>query len=245
MSSTEPPPSRNTRDDGREDRAAQQLRAHGEAEQHRRERDHGKDEQHRGRQQADGGERGRRGGDVGNPARDNMRICSAPPVAAPPGSARLNAFPASCDVATSNHASVSSATRISSQMQTNARASSRPIGTNHAGNTPSSCGRLPNVAMRLGATMYSATPVTSEHQRAPDSFRPRGASGSWRRVRRVLGQRRFPGCVIRLIASARVAAFVLNRPRTAEVMVSEPGFLTPRIDMQKCSASIITSTPVG
>ncbi len=51
--------------------------------------------------------------------------------------------------------------------------------------------------------------------------------------------------MIRLIASARVAALVLNWPRTADVMVSDPGFLTPRIDMQKCSASIITSTPVG
>ena len=33
--------------------------------------------------------------------------------------------------------------------------------------------------------------------------------------------------MIRLIASARVAAFVLKRPRTAEVTVNEPGFCTP------------------
>ena len=44
---------------------------------------------------------------------------------------------------------------------------------------------------------------------------------------------------------ARVAALLLKSPRTAEVIVSEPGFFTPRIDMQKCSASIITSTPAG
>ena len=44
---------------------------------------------------------------------------------------------------------------------------------------------------------------------------------------------------MRLIASARVAALLLKRPRTADVIVSEPGFFTPRIDMQKCSASTI------
>ena len=32
---------------------------------------------------------------------------------------------------------------------------------------------------------------------------------------------------MRLIASARVAALLLNRPRTAEVIVSDPGFFTP------------------
>ena len=74
-------------------------------------------------------------------------------MAAPPGSAWLSALPASCDVATSNHASVARATRMSNQMQTNASASSRKMGTNHVGNTPSSCGRLPNVAIKLGATM--------------------------------------------------------------------------------------------
>ena len=89
---------------------------------------------------------------TGYPARVSMRICSAPPVAAPPGSAWLRALPASCDEATSNHPSVLSATRISSQMHPNASASNKPMGTNHAGNTPSSWGRLPNVAMRLGAT---------------------------------------------------------------------------------------------
>jgi hypothetical protein len=89
----------------------------------------------------------------GNPARVKRRIWSAPPVAAPPGSAWLTALPASCDVATSNQRSVSSATRTSSQMHTNASASSAPITANQAGNTPWSSGRLPKVAIRLGATM--------------------------------------------------------------------------------------------
>ena len=47
---------------------------------------------------------------------------------------------------------------------------------------------------------------------------------------------------MKLIASARVAGFSLNRPRTAEVTVSAPGFFTPRIDMQRCSASMTTKT---
>ena len=34
-------------------------------------------------------------------------------------------------------------------------------------------------------------------------------------------------------------------PRTAEVTVSVPGLRTPRIDMQRCSASIITNAPRG
>ena len=47
------------------------------------------------------------------------------------------------------------------------------------------------------------------------------------------------------MTSARVAGFSLNRPRTAEVTVSVPGLRTPRIDMQRCSASIITNAPRG
>ena len=40
------------------------------------------------------------------------------------------------------------------------------------------------------------------------------------------------------MASVRVATFSRNRPRTAEVTVVDPGFFTPRMDMQRCSASI-------
>ena len=50
--------------------------------------------------------------------------------------------------------------------------------------------------------------------------------------------------VIKEIASARVAGFV-SAPRTAEVVVRACDFLTPRIDIHKCSQSIITMTPSG
>jgi hypothetical protein len=46
-------------------------------------------------------------------------------------------------------------------------------------------------------------------------------------------------------ASARVAGLSRKRPRTAEVTVTEPGLRTPRIDMQRCSASTTTRTPRG
>ena len=47
------------------------------------------------------------------------------------------------------------------------------------------------------------------------------------------------------MASWRVRASVRKSPRTAEVTVTEPGFLMPRIVMQRCSASITTNTPRG
>src|SRR5215831_14356319 len=50
---------------------------------------------------------------------------------------------------------------------------------------------------------------------------------------------------MRAMTSARVAALSLNSPLTAEVKVSDPGLRTPRIDMQRCSASIITNAPRG
>ena len=46
-------------------------------------------------------------------------------------------------------------------------------------------------------------------------------------------------------ASAREVDEVWNIPRTAEVVVREPGLRTPRIPMQRCSASITTMTPRG
>jgi len=48
-----------------------------------------------------------------------------------------------------------------------------------------------------------------------------------------------------LRASWRVRASLRNRPRTADVTVSDPGFFTPRIVIHRCSASIITNTPRG
>ena len=57
------------------------------------------------------------------------------------------------------------------------------------------------------------------------------------------GLQAVPGVGDEAMTSARVAAFLLNSPRTADVTVSVPGLRTPRIDMHRCSASIITSTP--
>src|SRR3712207_6025819 len=57
-----------------------------------------------------------------------------------------------------------------------------------------------------------------------------------------------PGCAgtagrqallwMRAIASARVVGLVSIIPRTAEVIVRAPPFLTPRMVMQRCSASM-------
>ena len=45
--------------------------------------------------------------------------------------------------------------------------------------------------------------------------------------------------------SARVRASDCMMPRTAEVMVVEPCFLMPRMDMQVCSHSTTTMTPLA
>ena len=50
---------------------------------------------------------------------------------------------------------------------------------------------------------------------------------------------------MKLMASLRAATLSRISPRTAEVTVSAPGLRTPRIDMQRCSASTTTSTPRG
>src|SRR4029453_9517287 len=52
-------------------------------------------------------------------------------------------------------------------------------------------------------------------------------------------------CLISAIASARDEAEVWNSPRTADVVVREPGLRIPRIAMHRCSASITTITPCG
>ena len=45
--------------------------------------------------------------------------------------------------------------------------------------------------------------------------------------------------------SSRVVELRLKRPRTALVVIMVLGFLTPRIDAQRCCASITTPTPIG
>ena len=57
--------------------------------------------------------------------------------------------------------------------------------------------------------------------------------------------RRVHFCRISAIASARDEAEVWNSPRTADVVVREPGLRIPRIAMHRCSASITTITPCG
>src|SRR5262249_2050826 len=47
------------------------------------------------------------------------------------------------------------------------------------------------------------------------------------------------------IASIRVRSSFLKTPRTAEVIVVAPAFLTPRIVMHRSIASITTITPFG
>src|SRR5215469_18350182 len=44
----------------------------------------------------------------------------------------------------------------------------------------------------------------------------------------------------RLMASSRVVSELRKEPRTADVTVFAPGLRTPRMDMQRCSASIMT-----
>jgi len=110
---------------------------------------------------------------------------------------------------------------------------------------------IPSTAQSVTIGSDGTVSVTVPGQSAPQTvgqlnIRPRAYRGARRSA---LGarkpQRRLPGWVMRLIASARVAGFDLKSPRTADVTVSEPGFFTPRIDMQKCSASMTTSTPRG
>ena len=47
------------------------------------------------------------------------------------------------------------------------------------------------------------------------------------------------------MASFRVATLSRNCPRMADVVVVVPGVRTPRMDMQRCSASTTTKTPRG
>ena len=61
----------------------------------------------------------------------------------------------------------------------------------------------------------------------------------------VTGRWRQRGALMRANASARVASCDWMMPRTALVTVLDPGVRTPRMDMQRCSASMSTSAPAG
>ncbi len=91
----------------------------------------------------------------------------------------------------------------------------------------------------------------AHHERARPSGRSRvaAAPGSTRsRLHRsealVKREGRY-GIPMWCIASWRVRASLRNKPRTADVTVTAPGFLMPRIVMHRCSASITTNTPRG
>ena len=74
------------------------------------------------------------------PAWRSMSNCMAPPAAAPPGTMRLKALPASCAVATGNHGFTSSARRSSAHMQAKLASSASTMGMPHSGLTCRSCG---------------------------------------------------------------------------------------------------------
>ena len=86
------------------------------------------------------------------PAWRSMSNCMAPPAAAPPGTMRLKALPASWAVATGNQGLTSSASRSSAHMQAKLATSARTIGMPHSGLTVLSCGPDEKTAARLGHT---------------------------------------------------------------------------------------------
>ena len=96
---------------------------------------------------------------VATPACRSMSNCMAPPAAAPPGTMRLTALPASCAVATGNHGLASSARRSRPQMHMKLSASAATIGMPHSGFTVLSAGPAENTWARLGQTTYRPTAV--------------------------------------------------------------------------------------
>ena len=94
------------------------------------------------------------------PAWRSMSNCMAPPAAAPPGTMRLNALPASWAVATGNHGLTSSARRSSAHMQAKLASSARTIGMPQSGLTCLSWGPEEKTAARLGQTTYRPSAVS-------------------------------------------------------------------------------------
>ena len=86
----------------------------------------------------------------GMPERVSIRYWSAPAVAAPPGTIRPNALPASWDVQTGNQRRVCSAIRCSSQMATNESASTPKATAIHCGRSSVSDRHCVKTSARLG-----------------------------------------------------------------------------------------------
>ena len=86
------------------------------------------------------------------PAAASMRNCVAAPTAAPPGTTRLMALPASCEVATENQALVRRAMRWSAMVQTKCATSRATARVNQIGSSEVSFGNELNTSTRLGKT---------------------------------------------------------------------------------------------
>ena len=82
----------------------------------------------------------------------SMRNCVAAPNAAPPGTMRLMALPASCDVATENHALVRRAIRCSAMVQVKWATCSTSANANQIGASFVSLGKEEKTSARLGNT---------------------------------------------------------------------------------------------
>ncbi len=89
---------------------------------------------------------------VAMPACLSMSNCMAPPAAAPPGTMRLTALPASCAVATGNHGLAPRARRSSPQMHMKLSSSAATMGMPQSGLTVASSGPAEKTLARLGQT---------------------------------------------------------------------------------------------
>ncbi len=83
----------------------------------------------------------------------SMRYCNAPPAAAPPGTIRLNAFPASCAVAIASHRLVPRAMRTSAHWQAKLAPSAAIMTTIQIGLIVNSCGQAENSFSSPGQRM--------------------------------------------------------------------------------------------
>ena len=89
---------------------------------------------------------------VSFPAAASIRNWVAAPKAAPPGTIRLMALPASCDVATENQALVRSAIRCSAMVQVKCATCKTTARANQTGSSDVSLGQEAKTSVRLGNT---------------------------------------------------------------------------------------------
>ena len=166
---------------------------------------------------------------VPTPALRSSRYCTAAPVAGPPGSNRLEALPASCEVITGNQALVRRARRCRAQRKAKATTWAPAVRANQCSSMVDSWSQDENTSSTLGPTKYSDTPVTSKNPlrlrirrvrplRSPSASpnrRPATGRGSPPghpdTLRSVIALTRWLGvAIVRLVASSLPAA--LPRP---------------------------------